>query len=349
MRTAHSSASHPTRRHGRRSCAFRVAAALSALVGLSGFGQSPAATPQIPPAQGSLMQGPLAQEKSAPIAFVKMDPSSGLTLSGSLTISGTRASIGSSGSVTAGSRTARLTLPGRGQLRLCATTQATLTMDPVHAASDHSGLMISLQHGALETDFRTGSDSDVILTPDFRILISGPGKSAVQVRLGDHGDTCVDNPGKNPPYVTVSSLFTGAAYRVRSQQRVLFQHGSITEVVDNESESCGCPASPTRTLGNNAFPVAQSAGLAPLPAPPPNATVPGVVHAEASASLSYSGTSSATAAALHPSAANPPQADTATASAAPAAAAKSASKPTRQKPGVLRRIGHFFHHWFRRS
>ena len=336
MHTAHSSASPLTRPLSRRSYAFRLAAALSALIGLCGFAQTPAN----PPAQSPLTPG-----KAAPIAFVKMDPSSGLTLSGSLTLTGSRAAIASSGSITAGSRTARLTLPGRGQLRLCATTQATLTMDPVHAASDHSGLMISLQHGALETDFRTGTDSDVILTPDFRILISGPGKSAVQVRLGDHGDTCVDNPGKNPPYVTVSSLFTGAAYRVRPQQRVLFQHGSIAEVVDNESESCGCPASPKRTLGNNAFPVAQSAGLAPLPAPPPNATVPGVVHAEASASLSYSGTSSATAAALHPSAANPAQADATT----PATAAASPPRPTRPKPGVLRRIGHFLHHWFRRS
>ncbi len=277
---------------------------------------------------------PIATQPIAtPIAFVRLDAASGLTVAGSLTVSGSHATIGSSGSVTAGTRTATLTLPGRGQLRLCTTTRATLTMDPAHAAADHSGLMISLDHGALETDFRTGADSDVILTPDFRILISGPGKSAVQVRLGDHGDTCIDNPGKNPPYVTVSSLFTGGAYRVQSRQRVLFQRGLLTEVVDNERESCGCPATATRTLGNNVFPVAQSAGLAPLPAPPPNATQPGVVHAEASAALSYSGAASPTARALT----NPPAA-----SSAPQTAATPAQTAPK-RPGVFRRIGHFFH------
>lgn len=276
---------------------------------------------------------------SLPIAQVRLD--SGATVAGSLTVSGNRATIGSNGSVTAGARTAVLTLPGRGQIRLCSTTRATFTMDPAHATADHSGLMISLDRGALETSFQTGADSDVILTPDFRILISGPGKSAVKVRLGDHGDTCIDNPGKNPPYVTVSSLFSGGAYRVQPRQRVLFQHGSLTEVVDNEAESCGCPAAPTRTLGDNAFPVAQSAGLAPLPTPPPNATQPGVVHAEATAALSYNGATSPTAVAVSHLPAN-----SAAAKAVPAAAPVVQPTASRRKPGVFHRIGHFFHHLF---
>ncbi len=274
-----------------------------------------------------------------PIAQVRLD--SGATVAGSLTVSGDRATIGSSGSVTAGTRTARLTLPNRGQIRLCSTTRATFTMDPSHAAADHSGLMISLDRGALETSFQTGVDSDVILTPDFRILISGPGKSSVQVRLGDHGDTCVDNPGKDPPYVTVSSLFSGGAYRVQPRQRVLFQHGSLTEVVDNEAESCGCPAAPTRTLGDNAFPVAQSAGLAPLPTPPPNATQPGIVHAQATAALSYNGANTPASVAVS----HLPTRSAAARIALPRTATVQAPKSPR-KPGVFHRIGHFFHHLF---
>ncbi len=283
--------------------------------------------------------GAVIPAAQVPIAQVKLD--SGATVAGSLTVSGNRATIGSSGSVTAGARTAVLTLPNRGQIRLCSTTRATFTMDPSHAAADHSGLMISLDRGALETSFQTGVDSDVILTPDFRILISGPGKSSVQVRLGDHGDTCVDNPGKNSPYVTVSSLFSGGAYRVQPRQRVLFQHGSLTEVVDNEEESCGCPAAPTRTLGDNAFPVAQSAGLAPLPAPPPNATQPGVVHAEATASLSYNGADTPAAVSVS----HLPASSAAAKAALPkTAAVQSTASP--HKPGVFHRIGHFFRHLF---
>jgi len=63
----------------------------------------------------------------------------------------------------------------------------------------------------------------------------------VKVRLGQQGDTCVDNSGTDGPYVLVSSVFEGGAYRVQPGQRVMFQHGSLREVVDEEKESCGCP------------------------------------------------------------------------------------------------------------
>jgi hypothetical protein len=120
--------------------------------------------------------------------------------------------------------------------------------------------------------FATGRNSDILLTPDFRILIGGPGAAEVKVRLGQHGDTCVDNAAStsvNAPYVLVSSVFEGGAYRVQPGQRVMFQHGSLHEVVDQEKEPCGCP--PPLHPGTNEFPVAQSEGLAPLPKPASNA------------------------------------------------------------------------------
>ena len=250
-----------------------ILALIPALALCAALQSLPAQTPA--PASAPTTTAPATA--TPPIALVRLDPT--LTLTGSLTVTGSRAAIGSSGSVTAGSRTARLTLPGRGHLSLCSTTRATFTLDPAHPAADHSGLMISLDHGAVETDFHTGQLSDVILTPDFRILISGPGDSAVQVRLADHGDTCVDNHGKHPPYVTVTSLFTGQAYRVQPNQRVLFQHGSVSEVVDNESESCGCPPDsrpcprrhpmPPSPASSTPRPPPRSATTAPLPASRP--------------------------------------------------------------------------------
>jgi hypothetical protein len=107
------------------------------------------------------------------------------------------------------------------------------------------------------------------MTPDFRILIGGPGAAEIKVRLGQHGDTCVDNSGVKAPYVLVTSVFDGGNYHVQPGQRVMFEHGSLREVVDNEKEPCGCP--PPLHPGTNEFPVAQSAGLAPLSKPAPNA------------------------------------------------------------------------------
>ena len=125
-----------------------------------------------------------------------------------------------------------------------------------------------LDRGAIEmsfaASFAAGRNADILLTPDFRILINAPGAAEVKVRLGQQGDTCVDNAGTNAPYVLVSSVFDGGDYRVQPGQRVMFVHGSLHEAVDNEKEPCGCP--PPLKPGTNDFPLAQSAGLAPLPA-----------------------------------------------------------------------------------
>jgi hypothetical protein len=141
-------------------------------------------------------------------------------------------------------------------------------------AGETPGLLMAMDHGAIEASFATGRNSDILLTPDFRILIGGPGAAEVRVRLGQMGDTCVDNAGVNAPYVLVSSVFEGGAYRVQAGQRVMFQHGSLHEVIDQEKEPCGCP--PAAPAQPNDFPLAQSEGLAPLSTTPPSsAAVPG--------------------------------------------------------------------------
>ena len=180
-------------------------------------------------------------------------------------------------------------------LRVCSSTSVKLAADTSVPAGETPGLMIAMDHGARGGQLRHRRGApDILLTPDFRILIGGPGAADVKIRLGQHGDTCVDNAGvpsdvptlkgtpaptsslgwnagTDAPYVLVSSVFEGGAYRVQPGQRVMFEHGSLHEVVDNEKEPCGCP--PDAHPGTNEFPLAQSAGLAPLakPAPNPNA------------------------------------------------------------------------------
>jgi hypothetical protein len=188
-------------------------------------------------------------------------------VTGALQVTGDKAMIAASGSVTSGTATTDVTLPERGVLRVCAATTVKLAADTSVPGEEKPGLLMALDHGALEADFATGRNSDMVLTPDFRILISGPGKADVKVRLGQKGDTCVDNAGVNAPYVLVSSLFEGGVYRVQPGQRVMFEHGSLRTVVDKEKEPCGCP--PAAKPGTNEFPLAQSEGLAPLAKPIP--------------------------------------------------------------------------------
>ncbi|MGB6193545.1 MAG: hypothetical protein WBF42_13845, partial [Terracidiphilus sp.] len=206
-----------------------------------------------------------------PIAIVSLDsgiPGSAASVTGALQVAGGRAMIAANGTVVSGATTTDVALPHRGTLRVCASTAVKLAADSSVPSGDSPGLMMAIDHGAIETDFATGRNADILLTPDFRILIGGPGTTNLKVRLGQDGDTCVDNPGPNAPYVLVTSVFDGSLYRVQSGQRVMFQHGSLREVVDQEQESCGCPPAPAEMKGND-FPLAQSEGLAPMPAPMP--------------------------------------------------------------------------------
>ncbi|HEX3435203.1 MAG TPA: hypothetical protein VHT24_00430, partial [Pseudacidobacterium sp.] len=89
-----------------------------------------------------------AQQK--PIAYV---PTEGVTVSGSIEVANGKAIIGNNGSITAGDKTAHISLTRGGELRLCASTKINLTTDNsvVSATGENStALMISIARGALE-------------------------------------------------------------------------------------------------------------------------------------------------------------------------------------------------------
>ncbi len=248
-----------------------------------------------------------------------------------------RASIANNGEVTAGEHTAQVALARGGALAVCASTTVHIARDstvPAAGKPGEAGLMFSVDRGAFEANYTPGSYSDVVLTPDLRLLVSGPGRADLKVRVNRQGDTCVDNAGADAPYVTASSLVDGGAYRVRPGQRVLFVHGSLNQVVDSEREPCGCPpevpptaiagakvGGPSSTPADTAFPTAVSEGLEAPPAGPSSPVVPsGTAHAQVSATLSSS----------------TPPTDPAGANAA------AVSAPVAPKRGFFVSIGHFF-------
>lgn len=279
---------------------------------------------------------------AAPVPIAIVPVSNSASVSGALQVTAGKALIATAGSITSSHETTEAVLPRRGVLRICAGTTVKLASDTSAPVGETPGLMLSMDHGAIETSFATGHNSDILLTPDFRILIGGPGTVEIKVRLGQHGDTCVDNPGASAPYVLVTSVFDGGAYRVQPGQRVMFQHGSLHEVVDQEKEPCGCPAAPRQ--GTNDFPLAQSAGLAPLgsPAPTPQAS-PAPQEGSAKAPkldqpLVYQA----------PKPTEEPEAQGAQPAADPKVAAPSpVPAPAKvHKPGVFRRLGGFFRRLF---
>jgi len=296
-----------------------------------------------------------AQQK--PVAYA---PTENATVSGSLEVKNGRAAIGSHATLTAGDATVPVTLARGGQINVCRSTTVQISTDSTLGKSQRPGddaIMLALDHGAMEEHGKPGKYSDVILTPDLRILVSGPGKADLSLRVGMNGDTCIDNHGAHAPYVTVTNLFSGGVYRVQPNQRVLLESGDTSRVVDNEPEPCGCPAAPTELAaglhhGNhrhkgtpqtkaekeNPFPLAESEGLKPPPAPSSTPAVPiGQVHAEVEAPITY----------------NSAQPVPVTSAAKPARGAGSSSpgdEATVQTPhrhrGFFGSIGHFFAHLF---
>ena len=164
-----------------------------------------------------------------------------IRVAGAVTLGGDSTLLGNGSTVTAGKVTLPIHLTRGGELDLCATTELHLSQEN-SAVDPNSPLLLALDHGAIEAHYSLGKNSDVVMTPDLRILLSGPGQADVRIRVNEAGDTCVSNHGDNAPYLTVSEQIGPGVYRVQANQRVMFEHGSVRNVVDNETQPCGCPA-----------------------------------------------------------------------------------------------------------
>jgi hypothetical protein len=265
---------------------------------------------------------PLVGQTPAPSPYIASTRAqalqmAGVQISGDVHVANGDLQLGNGSTITAGSDTVPITLNRGGELKLCATTSVHLARDGSIQAADDTGLMLGLDRGAIEAHYEIGKYSDVLLTPDLRILISGPGEADLAIRVSRQGDTCIDNRGPNAPYITVTSQLEGGLYRVQPGQHVSFLHGSLREVVDTEHEPCGCPApvsvpvsvadagtsapvgaapghpvgGPTSTPADTAFPLAVSEGLTKAPMPPTTPVAgPGEVHAQVAVPFRYDGT-----------------------------------------------------------
>jgi hypothetical protein len=209
----------------------------------------------------------LAQEQG--VAVMGTVATKDALVTGGLEVKGDRARLMSNTSVTAYDHTAQVKLERGGEVLVCATSQFHL----LHSGTGKS-LLFGLDRGALELHTPT-EGQDVILTPDIRFTVEAKGSYDLGLRVTRDGDTCVENAGKKAPVLMLNDAFSRASYRLMAGQHVLFEHGNLREVVDNEQSPCGCPAAAgTERVGKHAsaaeraaaehpFPAAASEGLAP--------------------------------------------------------------------------------------
>ncbi|HVH85122.1 MAG TPA: hypothetical protein VM912_00230 [Terriglobales bacterium] len=137
--------------------------------------------------------------------------------------------------ITAGEHSASLRLARGGQVRICPGTNLTVNSSP-----EGQQLMFAMSAGSLEADYRLPFTADVVLTPDYRILISGPAAVSLSITATQNGDACVRARGDNS-YVVVSELIGDDFYRINPDEQVVFHAGHVKDPEVNGSMSCGCP------------------------------------------------------------------------------------------------------------
>ncbi|HEY5055784.1 MAG TPA: hypothetical protein VII58_06465 [Acidobacteriaceae bacterium] len=239
------------------------------------------------------------------IGYVKADDAD---VTGATDVLDGQAVLSGSVGVTAKSHTAVITLGRGGLARVCQTSALHMTQSKA-AGTTTSGtapLLFSLDRGAVEIRMN-GLASDSIMTPDLRMTVQTNGPLDVRLRVARNGDTCVENHGAAAPALAVSDPFGTSMYELMAGQHVLFEHGDLHQVVDHETESCGCPDEPGATvaeallapggqkLGKAAtpatsvelhpFPAAVSEGLAPAA---PSQVEANPAQPQATTALSYS-------------------------------------------------------------
>jgi hypothetical protein len=143
-----------------------------------------------------------------------------------------------SAAITARDHTAPITLGRGGAVRVCQTSALHVTERKSNDLA--APLLFSLDRGAIEIQM-AGTLNDSIMTPDLRFTVVNAGPLDLRLRVAKNGDTCIENRGPSAPTLDISDPFGETMYQVSAGQHVLFEHGSLHEVVDHEQTPCGCP------------------------------------------------------------------------------------------------------------
>ena len=174
---------------------------------------------------------------------------------GSVLLAGTGTKVVSGSSVTAGDAPAVFRLARGGDLRICPATSVTLT-----SSSSGREVMIGMSTGSIEAHYTLAQSADTIMTPDFRILLAGPGTFNFAIKADDRGNVAVRALTGNTASLIVSELNGDGTYQVKPSEEVLFHSGKLADPDHTALPESGCPVPP---------PVQRAAIEVPKDAPKP--------------------------------------------------------------------------------
>ncbi len=157
---------------------------------------------------------------------------------GAVLLTGTGMSVASGSQLSAGQSVAALILARGGQVRICPQSSLSVTSVP-----STEGLLLALSTGSLEINYPINALADTLITPDFRLLLVGPGTFHFALGVNHRGDTCIRSLRGNTSGIIVSEMMGSGTYQVKPDEQVLFSKGKLADRI-SETGACGCPPPP---------------------------------------------------------------------------------------------------------
>ena len=216
--------------------------------------------------------------------------------------------LASGASVTASSDTTVLRLRHGGDFFVCPRTTVSVT----HSRNGPD-MMLAIGAGAVETHVTLDNSADEVITPDFRILLRGPGEFDYAIRADSQGNTCVRTLPGNTSSAIIYELMGDGKFEFQPRDQIVFHGGRLSPedtALHSASASgddtilpvdCGCPPPPHPVLlasngaeGSNPDASAERGSAVSLNAPAAGvqiaelpASVRNQPHAEAQAILTF--------------------------------------------------------------
>jgi len=186
-----------------------------------------------------------------------------------LQLAGSGMSVVSGSDLAAGIAAATLKLYRGGEVRIC-------PHSGLNVAAGGRGLTLASGTGSLEVEYElTQESTDILITPDFNVTLTGPAKFHFALGVSKNGNTCVKPLAGNSGEMAFAESLGSGTYKTKADESVLFLTGKLDQHSDFTGE-CGCPAP---------VPVMRAAPL-PAPAPLPQPAPTPVAEAPAAAAQS---------------------------------------------------------------